>query len=309
MAHLNISKFFNNEASTLIEARRKCVDIHGSDIRAAGNEVEIAVREWLQRMLPDDVSVGHGHIIDHKSAISPQLDCILRDRSHIPTLFTAADGTEYTPIDSVFAYGEIKSTYYKASKYIQNFTETKKRIKEDLEHALIKNTVKDGIKSDSLLYHMFLGSSQPYLNQIFTFMLFIDSGDASTEEITEIYSTTDDSLLPDIAVYLNGCVVTKASIEGDRLRIYKYSSGAPPEVGWKILPAPRIEGTDVTIEGKHLGFLYYCLLNHIKESALEGPNLTAYLKVLLVGSKSAMISIDPQQPCVGDGEEHAAPNT
>ena len=211
MAHLNISKFFNNEASTLIEARRKCIDIHGSDIRAAGNEVEIAVREWLKRMLPDIVSVGHGHIIDHKSAISSQLDCILRDRSHIPTLFTSADGTEYTPIDSVFAYGEIKSTYYKTSKYIQNFTETKKRIKEDLEHILIKNTIKDGVKSDSLLHHMFLGSSQPYLNQIFTFMLFIDSGDATTDEITEIYSTTDDSVLPDIAVFLNGCVVIKAS--------------------------------------------------------------------------------------------------
>jgi len=309
MAQLNISKFFNNEATALIGARKNCIDIHGSDIRAAGNEVEIAVRAWLQRMLPDNVSVGHGHIIDHKSAISPQLDCILRDRSHIPTLFTAADGTEYTPIDSVFAYGEIKSTYYKASEYIQNFTKTKNRIKENLEHVLIKNTVKDGVKPDSLLYHMFLGSTQPYLNQIFTFMLFIDSGDASTDEITEIYSTTDDSLLPDIAVFLNGYVVIKASIEGDKLRIYKYSISAPPEVGWKILPAPQIEGMETTHEGKHLGFLYYCLLNHIKESALEGPNLTAYLKDLLVLSKSTMISIDPQQPCVGDGEEHAAPNT
>lgn len=295
MANLNISKFFNNEASALIEARRKCVEIHGSDIRAAGNEIEIAVRSWLQRMLPDNVSVGHGHIMDHNSAISPQLDCILRDRRHLPTLFTAADGTEYTPIDSVFAYGEIKSSYYKASKYIQNFALTKKKIKDDLEHVLIENTFKDGLKDDTLLHHMLLGSSQPYLNQIFTFMLFIDSGDASTDEISEIYSSTDDNILPDIAVFLNGCVVVKASFEDNKFQIYKYSSSAPPEVGWKIVPAPRIEGKDPTSEGKHLGFLYYCLLNHIKESVLEGPNLTSYLKDLLVGSKSSVISIDPQQ--------------
>lgn len=295
MAHLNIAKFFNNEASALIEARRKCVEIHASDIRAAGNEVEIAVRAWMQRMLPDTVSVGHGHMIDPGSAISPELDCILRDRRHIPTLFTAADGTEYTPIDSVFAYGEIKSGYYKASKYIQNFASKKKKINDDLEHALIDNTVKDGVKGDSLLHHILLGSSQPYLNQIFTFMLFIDSGDASTEEISEIYSATDDSLLPDVAVFLNGCVVVKAAIEGDRFQIYKYSNTAPPGVGWKIVPAARIEGKDATREGKHLGFLYYCLLNHIKESSLEGPNLTAYLKDVLVGSKSSVIAIDPQQ--------------
>jgi len=295
MAHLNISKFFNNEASTLIEARRKCIEIHGSDIRAAGNEVEIAVRAWLQRMLPENVSVGHGHIIDHNSAISPELDCILRDRRHLPTLFTAADGTEYTPIDSVFAFGEIKSSYYKASKYIQHFVSKKKKIKDNLEHTLIENTAKDGIKSNSLMHHVFLGSSLPYLNQIFTFMLFIDFGDASTDEISEIYSSTDDSLLPDIAVFLNGCTVVKASIEGDRFQIYKYGNSAPPEVGWKIVPAPQIEGTDATSEGKHLGLLFYCLLNHIKESALEGPNLTAYLKDLLVMSKSSVISIDPQQ--------------
>lgn len=295
MAHLNISKFFNNEASALIEARKKCVEIHGSDIRAAGNEVEIAVRAWLQRMLPDTVSVGHGHIIDPNSAISPQLDCILRDRRHLPTLFTAADGTEYTPIDSVYAYGEVKSSYYSASKYIQEFASTKKKIKENLTHALIVNTAKDGIKDDSLLHHMVLGSSQPFLNQIFTFMLFIDSGDATTEEISAIYSSTEDSLLPDVAVLLNGCVIVKATIEGNRLQIYKYSNTAPPEVGWKIIPAPQIAGTDATHEGKHLGYLYYCLLNHIKESALEGPDLTRYLKDLLVGSKSSVIAIDHQQ--------------
>lgn len=252
MANLNISKFFNNEASLLKKARESCIDIHGSDIRAAGNEVEISVRQWMERMLPDTVSVGHGHIIDQESNISPQLDCILRDRSHLPTLFTTADGTEYTPFDSIYAIGEIKSTYYKSSKYIEAFSNKLRSIDQDLTHNLIKNTAQGGIKRDSLLHHVMLGSSQPYLNQLFTFMLFVDSGDALTDEIAEIYRTTQDEYLPDIAVFLNGCIVIKADIDGDRMQIYKYSKQAPPEAKWKIVPASQIEGADATSEGKHL---------------------------------------------------------
>jgi len=258
MANLNISKFFSNEASLLRKARESCIDLHSSDIRAAGNEVEISVRLWLERMLPDTVSVGHGHIIDQESNISPQLDCILRDKSHLPTLFTASDGTEYTPFDSIYAIGEIKSTYYKSSKYIQAFSKKLETIDQGLIRNLIENTAQDGIKDDSLLHHILLGSS-------------------------------------DVAIFLNGCEVVKAAIEGNGMQIYKYSKQAPPEVTWKIIPASKVEGADATSEGKHLGFLYYCLLNHIRESQLEGPNLTSYMKELLIGSKSAVISIDPQQ--------------
>lgn len=295
MGRLNIPKFFNEEASILRRARHRCIEIHGSDIRAAGNEVEIAVRNWMKRMLPDVVSVGHGHIIDQNSNVSPQLDCILRDRTHLPTLFTTNDGTEYTPFDSIYAIGEIKSTYYKSSKYIQSFSEKLKTIDNDMTRNLIENTAYGGIKGSALMHHILQGSSQPYLNQLFTFMLFVDSGDATTDDITAIYRSTQDAYLPDVAVFLNGCVVIKANIDGNNMQIYKYHRQAPPGASWKIIPAPKIEGGDAIPEGKHLGYLYYCLINHIRESQLEGPDLTLYLRDLLVGSKAAVISIDTQQ--------------
>lgn len=292
MSHLNISKFFNNEASLLTEARRKCIEIHGSDIRAAGNEVEIAVRKWLERMLPDTVSVGHGHIIDSNSNISPQLDCILRDRNHLPTLFTTNDGTEYTPMDSVFSYGEIKSTYYNSSKYIEKFSNTIRKVKTDLEHILIENTAFDGITGDSQFHHILKGSPRKFLNQILTFMFFVDGGDATVENLKEIYRSIEDEYLPDIAVFLNGCVVIKAKLDDDKIEIFKYSNTAPADVTWKIIPVPKFHGSDATSEGKHLGYLYYCLLKHIQGSSLEGPKLDSYLKDLLSGSKSAIISIE-----------------
>lgn len=293
MGTLSIPKFFSNEANILRRKREYCIDIHSSDIRAAGNEVEIAVRKWLERMLPDVISVGHGHIIDQDSNISPQLDCILRDKRHLPTLFTAADGTEYTPFDSVYAIGEIKSTYYKSSKYIQDFSNKLKAIDSNLKRNIVENTAYGGIKDDSLLHHILLRSSEPYLNQLFTFMLFVDSGDATTDEIAEIYRTTQDDYLPDIAAFLNGCIVIKATMEDNVMKIYKHHKQAPTEVTWKIIPAPKIENSEATSEGMHLGFLYYCLLNHIRGSHLEGPDPTAYLKDLLIGSKSTIIPIDP----------------
>lgn len=294
MGTLSIPKFFGDEAKILRKAREDCIAIHGSDIRAAGNEVEIAVIKWLERMLPDVVSVGHGHIIDQESNISPQLDCILRDKRHLPTLFTAADDTEYTPFDSVYAIGEIKSTYRKSSKYIQAFSKKLKAIDSNLKRNMVENTAYGGIKDDSLLHHILLESSEPYLNQLFTFILFVDSGNATTNEIAEIYRTMQGDYLPDIAVFLNGCIVIKANMEDNVMKIYKYHKQAPIEVTWKIIPAPQIEDSEATTEGIHLGFLYYCLLNHIRGSHLEGPNPTAYLKDLLIGSKSTVIPIDPQ---------------
>jgi hypothetical protein len=305
MGALSIPKFFSSEANILRRKREYCIDIHGSNIRAAGNEVEIAVRKWLERMLPDVVSVGHGHIIDQESNISPQLDCILRDKRHLPTLFTAADGTEYTPFDSVYAIGEIKSTYRKSSKYVQAFSKKLKAIDSNLKRNMVENTAYGGIKDDSLLHHILLGSSEPYLNQLFTFMLFVDSGDATTDEIAEIYRTRQGDYLPDIAVFLNGCIVIKANMEDNVMKIYKYHKQAPAEVTWKIIPAPRIENSEATSGGMHLGFLYYCLLNHIRGSHLEGPDPTAYLKDLLIGSKSTIIPIDPHQSSV-DGPADAS---
>ena len=250
MGTLSIPKFFSDEARTLLRAREDCIAIHGSDIRAAGNEVEIAVRRWLGRMLPDVVSVGHGHIIDQESNISPQLDCILRDKEHLPTLFTAADGTEYTPFDSVYAIGEIKSTYYRSSKYIQGFSSKLEAIDRKLKRNIVKNKAYGGIKDDSLLHHIILGSSEPYLNQLFTFILFVDSGDATTDEIADIYRTRQDDYLPDITLFLNGCHVIKAAIDSDtlRIKIYKYHRQAPAEVTWKIIPTPKIENPEATPE-------------------------------------------------------------
>jgi hypothetical protein len=291
MAQLNIPKFFNKEAELLLKAREECVDLHGSDIRAAGNQVEIAVREWLTRLMPKSVSIGHGHIIDINSNISPQLDCIICDNKGISTLFRAKDKTEYTPMDSAYAIGEIKSTYYESHKYIQNFGDIINKINTELERKLQENTAANGLTKDALLHHLLHSSTNKYLNRLFAFAFFVNSGDATVEKLKEIYRSTPDNKLPNVTVFLNGCIVIKASLDGEKMNLYKYPEDAPESAKWYILPMPRHEGSDALVEGKHLGFLFYLLMNHINESLLEKPNVGQYLKDLLIGSKSSIIAI------------------
>jgi hypothetical protein len=114
MKKLDIASIFKSDADDLLKARDNAIKIHGTDIRAAGNEVEISVREYFRRMLPPRYYVTHGHLIDINGQVSTQLDLIIADNSNLPSLLTTRDGTEYIPIDSVYAVGEDKSNYYKS---------------------------------------------------------------------------------------------------------------------------------------------------------------------------------------------------
>src|SRR5919107_4344941 len=139
MAALDIAKLFHDEAAELKKARDRCIQIHGTDIRAAGNEVEMAVRSFFQRMLPKRFYVTQGHLIDRNGTVSPQLDMIVSDNTTMPSLLTTADGTEYIPIDSVYAIGEIKSTFYRSQNYIAAFSETMRSLRQDMVRPLVVN--------------------------------------------------------------------------------------------------------------------------------------------------------------------------
>ena len=87
-ATFDIATIFLSEVAELRAAREKCRVLHASkNIDAAGDEVEIAVRDLLRRKLGSNYYVGHGHIIDQNLQVSPQLDVIIADASVIPSIF------------------------------------------------------------------------------------------------------------------------------------------------------------------------------------------------------------------------------
>ena len=140
---MDLAKTFASDAEALARAREKARLVHESDIRAAGNNVEQTVRNYLKRMLPPRYYVTHGHLIDSEHRVSPQLDVIIADNFSLPSLLTTEDGTEYVPVTSVLAIGEVKSTYYHAKDYYRRFHNSLATISQ-MNRPLVENTVFQG---------------------------------------------------------------------------------------------------------------------------------------------------------------------
>jgi hypothetical protein len=69
---------------------------------------EILVRELFQPLLPSDIGVGTGQLIDSHNNVSPQTDIILFDRSLAPPMMLS-ESMGLFPIESCLYVIEIKS--------------------------------------------------------------------------------------------------------------------------------------------------------------------------------------------------------
>jgi len=126
---LEISEVLRQDVEEILNSRQKSKVIHQTkDIDASGDEVENTVRKVIRRKLPIKYYVSQGHIVDEKLNTSSQLDLIIADNTGSPVLFTTENGTEYFPYESIYSFGEIKSTYYASKKYIESFISTTKNI-------------------------------------------------------------------------------------------------------------------------------------------------------------------------------------
>jgi hypothetical protein len=250
-------------------------------------------------MLPNRFHVTHGHLIDQNKVVSPQIDMIIADNTSMPSLMTLGNDTVYIPIDSVYAIAEIKSTYYKSKKPIIKFSDTLKYIREEMYRPLIENTAYEmltlgkGFKGHTTFRDMVLSKPHKYLNPLFSFMLFVNSGKAKIEDIVSIFSKTADENLPCMTVMLNSTLVAygkeveeKKGIGFSKYPFLNQSMGYT----WRIFSLAGKSDSEST-EGNHLCAIYYFLLNHLNESFLEPPVLKPYFVDMMMGGKSTMIEI------------------
>ena len=288
MKTLDIPAIFKSDAEDIIKCRENAIRVHSTDIRAAGNEVEMCVRDYLHRMLPPRYYVSQGHLIDIYGNASSQLDVIVSDNFNLPSLMTTKDETSYIPIDSVYSVGEIKSTYYKSSKPIEALSGTIKDIRENLHHSDILNTIYEGIKADTLLRDIALAKGNKVLNRIFFFAIFVDGGNFEFEDVSSFYASQDLRHLPNLVVILNKGAILRASFLDETFKFNFYPEDIKKEEeDWYYCPFPGVENG--SLEGNHLGFLYYSLVEHLVNSFLEPPSLKYYLQKLMIGRKSLLI--------------------
>ena len=186
---LDLASVFASDAADIAKARTEATSIHGTgDIRAAGNEVEIAVRDYLRRILPPRWYVTSGHLIDQAGKTSPQLDVIIADNFNLPSLLTTKDGTEYVPITSTLAIGEVKSTYRHSERPYERFSNVLQGIHEEMHRPLIENTAYPEISKNSAIEDLIINNPNKYLNHLFSFVLIADSGDFDFRKIETTFN-------------------------------------------------------------------------------------------------------------------------
>jgi hypothetical protein len=290
MGLLDVAAIFRDEARKMSDARERCIRIHCTDdIRAAGNEVEMPVREFFARMLPKRFYVTHGHILDKTGKVSPQLDIIISDNTAVASLLTTADGTHYVPAEAVYAIGEIKSSYYKAKKYIQSFSDTLRFIREQMVRPLVENTAYGGLNPHTDLAHVWLKRPNRYFNPLFSFALFVNHGDASKEHLQEVFLSQHRADLPAVTGLLDHGVVRFGMIDGERYLSDNYPAfSESPKLGWIWAECPWTENGG-TAEGNHLASVYHSLLQHLNQSYLEPPDLKQYFEGFIKARRSTLV--------------------
>ena len=285
---LNLAGIFKSDAEALRRAREEALRIHPTDIRAAGNQVEEEVRRYLRRMLPPRYHVTSGHLVDSRNLVSPQLDVIIADNSSIPSLLTTNDGTEYVPVTSVYAIGEVKSTYRHSQDYYQKLYGDLMKVSE-LDRPLVENTAFGGLGPDTLLEHTLLGNDNKYLNSLYSFLLCIDGGDFEFGKVRAFLSSSDPVYLPNMAVFLDrGVIMYAKAKEENGIAFHKYPiEVAESEYDWCF--AEGIESEGGSLEGSHLAMLYGALFEHLASSHMEPPKAYRYTSKLSVFHRSSLM--------------------
>ncbi|MDE0165829.1 MAG: hypothetical protein OXL36_12105 [Bryobacterales bacterium] len=286
---LDLAGVLARDAALLRLARESASLIHPSDIKAAGNEVEKAVRDYFRRILPQPYYVTSGYLIDSEHRLSPQLDIIVSDGSNLPSLYATQDGTEYVPITSVYAIGEIKSTYYKSKGYLQKASQVLAAIAE-MQRPLIKNTAFGGeLRDETTIRDTMLGSTNRFLNQLFSFLFCVDAGDFQFKDVVDHLNDTRLSSCPSVTVLMNQGVLLRAKRRRDGRGIAwcRYpTEAASPDYDWVFAESMAPEGG--SREGSGLAMLCGMLIEHLRNSHLEAASAYAYTQRLIGFRRSTL---------------------
>ncbi|WP_141765604.1 DUF6602 domain-containing protein [Hymenobacter coccineus] len=285
----------SEEIKEIVSARDKAAFIHGStDIDAAGDQVEKKVRELISRRLPVLYYTGHGHIVDKNLNYNGQHDLIIADNNGSPVLFTAENGTEYFPYESVYAVAEIKSTYDSSKKPIEAFINRTSKMYQNLHRIETSPTYLSQTISFSSEYFE-NGEKRPYKSNVFKFMIFVDGGNFKPEQLESIYQGVDNKLLPNLIVILNRGIIMNAQVSDENNKILPHpmmklfpefndTIGKPEQFVWTFWEATGENSAN------NLALLYFALNEHLNKCLLLRPNFIEYFaNIGLTGFKNVKI--------------------
>jgi hypothetical protein len=289
-----IHEVYQEEVKKLLAARKSGTIIHNTgDIRGSGDETEIAFRQFLSRRLPAKYFVGHGHVVDRFLNVSPQCDVIIADNSATPILFEGKDGLQYFPFESVYAIGEVKSSYYESKAYVSAFAKTTQYLHEELRRAPVPPSyIGHGITLGDGFQH---SEKRPLRNPLFQFMVFFDSGDYTDVAVMKEYAEQKEEFLPSIACFLDGHILSKAKINrgGGKLEIEYLECDPLQKLDHKDVDWTRMSFNEESDQrgGQALAVFMMQLFGHLDTCVLKDPPTSDYLTNVLKDSSYRLMPL------------------
>jgi hypothetical protein len=233
--------------------------------------------------------------VDAKWTASRQLDVVIANRSSAPTLFTAENGSSYYPFEAVFAYGEVKSTYYSAKRPIHQLVESTQLIRREL---IREKTPLDYIGGMRLGHGLKASAgSWTYRNPLFSFAFFASANDFAISQVAELYRTTAAANLPQLVIFLDRGFIanhrlyyspTGNTIERRGINLHpEFSSpGVNERNGWLFLEFDQAK----SVPAASFGTLVFALLHHLERCELTIPDMVKYLQPLFCFTSIAMVA-------------------
>lgn len=286
MKKFAIEKVYKVECETIKNSRSSSKFIHGTgDIDASGDELEIPIRDMLERRLPKKYIVGHGHIVDSNLSVSPQFDIIIADTSAAPLLYEGENGMQYFPYESVYAVGEIKSTFYNSSKQVEKFAKTI----GDVKSKLVRQEVKDFYLGQGISLTSGILSNRPeVLNELMSFMIFGDSGNMKPRNLKDQLKASSGDNVPNTICFLDGKLVVKSKpkiIDG-QVQMDEFILTPSQQKERSGLSYYHLEFMSDEPDVSALTMLMVGLFDHLHTTILKPPHLNSYLKEVILNSNS-----------------------
>ena len=265
-------KYFQHDLEKIKMAYRlsDSIRVDLKNIRAAGDEVELAVKQFFKDKLFPKYHVCDGHIVDHTLNVSPQFDIIICENSKNPVLFNLADKSEIVFYDTVFCFGEVKKSFYDKN-LLADFSANIKRCKHELVRDEISSNFVECSNSGFLVEEPL--TNLPYRNPLFTFLFFINTSAVSFEDLADTFSNTENKYLPNFIVFLDAGIVinvNKKDFEAKKITINLYPEFESEESIWVLM--------DLQGENNVLTYQYLLILEHLNNAIVSTPDLRKYTK-------------------------------
>lgn len=275
MGQLSIKDFFWLDVQKIKDAckQAKIIQSQAKNIRTAGDEVELTMRNFFKEKLAPKYDVTTGHVVDHNLKVSPQLDVIIADSIKSPILATLTDKTQHVFYETVYAIGEVKKSWYKDT-LLAEFSESIKKVKTELERdAIGKDILECGVNQLKIKGEV---TSNPQRNMLFSFMLFAE-GTVKFDKIRKTIADTPNKYLPNVVVFMGGGVlvnVNKELLVNNKVEINLYPELVAEDEGeWIFISLEE--------ENQRLTYLYFLLLEHLKQTIVASPDIQNYAKKLI----------------------------